>query len=444
MSINQLNNEQLTKQYHEKLLNRQIMSQFITIPQTTINEVELFNKLKDYKQITYLIVKLEQHKDEGLHIHIVLKFKSSTLLKHIHKIIMSFNDRTDKNGTIDYQTPKSLGASIQYLKKEETSVEDHPYLEHGEAPNENGRPLKKTGNTDDAILEALQLAKDGNTDAALESIKQSNTRDYLLFKNQIKETLLGEKQNKKWTAPNMNKDNVTLSKSQKQVWDLIQQPPKARRIIWITGDYGSGKSYLKNYIENNYEYGTYDAGQSASLDNVAYAYNEEGAILWDLPRTYNFNELGDAIANVIEKFSDFGTKISSKKYNGKTTQVLGHTIVFSNHDPINQLKHRDIIHIHLDKQAQEEDALATSIDDLEEIVKPKIIQPLGTFTDTPENEEVIDVDDTYHNEYIQQQIKDTSANITNEIHQHTDMEDYINYQIELRQSKQSINPLGQN
>jgi hypothetical protein len=263
---------------------------------------------------------------------------------------MSFNDRTNKNGTINYQTPQSLGASIQYLKKDETSVEDHPYLEYGEAPLDRGRPTKKTTNTDDAILAALDLAREGHTDEALEAIKHSNTRDYLLFKNQINETLLGEKKNKQWAAPNMNKDNVTLSKSQKQVWDLIQQPPKARRIIWVTGDYGSGKSYLKNYIENNYEYGTYDAGQSASLDNVAYGYNKEGAILWDLPRTYNFNELGDAIANVIEKFSDFGTKISSKKYNGKTTQVLGHTIVFSNHDPIDQLKHRDIIHINLKKE----------------------------------------------------------------------------------------------
>jgi hypothetical protein len=87
---------------------------------------------------------------------------------------------------------------------------------------------------------------------------------------------------------------------------------------------------------------------------VAYAYNGEGAILWDLPRTFDFNNLGDSIANVIEKFSDFGTKISSKKYNGKTQYVRGHTIVFSNTQPINQLKHRDIIHINLTSEANDE------------------------------------------------------------------------------------------
>jgi hypothetical protein len=157
---------------------------------------------------------------------------------------------------------------------------------------------------------------------------------------------------KKWDIPTYDKEDIKLTDNQQLIWDKLQQPPKARQIFWITGNYGSGKTFIKNYIENNYEYGTYDAGQSASLDNVAYAYNGEGAIMWDLPRTYDFTTLGDTIANVIEKFSDFGTKVSSKKYNGKTQHIRGHTIVFSNHEPINQLKHRDIIHIDLSSEAK--------------------------------------------------------------------------------------------
>jgi hypothetical protein len=94
----------------------------------------------------------------------------------------------------------------------------------------------------------------------------------------------------------------------------------------------------------------YDAGQSASLDNVAYGYDQEGVIAWDLPRTFDFEEKGDHIANVIEKFSDFGQSITSKKYKGKTQQVRGHTIVFSNREPLEQLAHRDIVHINLEKE----------------------------------------------------------------------------------------------
>ncbi len=37
--------------------------------------------------------------------------------------------------------------------------------------------------------------------------------------------------------------------------------------------------------------------------------------------------------------------MTSRKYKGKRIQVIGHVIVFSNHPPIKQLKHRDVIHI---------------------------------------------------------------------------------------------------
>ena len=99
----------------------------------------------------------------------------------------------------------------------------------------------------------------------------------------------------------------------------------------------------------------YDAGSTASLDNIAYGYDEEGIIAWDLPRTFNFTELGNPIASVIEKFSDFGQTITSKKYSGKTQKVRGHAIVFSNSPPIEQLLHRDIIHIDLSAPYEQAD-----------------------------------------------------------------------------------------
>ena len=101
---------------------------------------------------------------------------------------MSFNDRTESNGLIDYQQPKDIHASINYLKKEDTAIE--PPLIWGEEPRQRGRPQSE--NMDESILEALDLAKEGNTKEALEQIKQTNTRDYLLYKNQIIEALQQE------------------------------------------------------------------------------------------------------------------------------------------------------------------------------------------------------------------------------------------------------------
>jgi hypothetical protein len=52
-------------------------------------------------------------------------------------------------GTIDYQVPKNITTAINYVKKEETSVEGKPYLETGELPRGNGRPSKLSKATED-------------------------------------------------------------------------------------------------------------------------------------------------------------------------------------------------------------------------------------------------------------------------------------------------------
>jgi hypothetical protein len=372
---------------------------FITIPHTTIKQQDIHNAFIAYKQTDYIITKTEKHEDGEHHLHIIIKFKQQVKLNSIHKIIMNFNDRTDTNGLINYQTPKNINASIQYLKKEETAIKELPYLEYGQAPKERGRPNKQS--IDNSILEVIQLAEQGETEEALELMKQSNPRDYILYKNTIRETLTSENKTRlKYDLPNMDKSNVKLTPSQQKVWDLLQTTPQARRILWITGDYGAGKSFLYNYIKTNHTHGMYDAGQSASLDNTAYGYDEEGVIAWDLPRTYNFQDLGDSIANVIEKFSDFGQPITSKKYSGKTQRVRGHAIVFSNAPPLDQLQHRNIIHINLekpqekaeiqktDKIAKNRDITITKINQKPPILKTRP-KPITTINTKPlENESI--------------------------------------------------------
>lgn len=335
--------------YSEKLLSARMLSVFITIPQTTIDYVELHNLVKTYKQTSYVLTKLEQHKDKGLHIHQVIKFKQQVRIGTIHNIITSLNGTI--GGMIDYDKPKVLTASIIYLKKEETSIADKPYLEDGDTPNNHGR---FTDDTITGLLDAITLAQEGDLDKALEQVKQIDPMKYLVNKQQIKETLQQENKTRiKYDLPSFKSDSVKLNAKQQQVWDLLQETPKPRRIIWVSGSYGSGKSFLFNYITSNHTHSVYNAGSSASMDNVIYGYDEEGVVAWDLPRTFDFETLGNSIASVIEKFSDFGQTISSKKYSGKTQSVRGHCIVFSNRAPLEQLLHRDIVHIDLSTLPQE-------------------------------------------------------------------------------------------
>ena len=243
---------------------------------------------------------------------------------------------------------------IQYAKKTDTQVEGKPYLEYGESPLEQGtnQHIKKD-QINHLLNQAIEKAEQGDTEGALADIKIIAPMDYLKFKQQINNTLTSENKTVlKYEAPSFSPADVKLNSKQQEVWDLLQCTPKTRRIIWVTGEYGSGKSFLYNYIKANHPYRMYDAGQSASLDNVVYGYDEEGVIAWDLPRTFNFEELGNCISSVIEKFSDFGQSITSKKYSGKTQKVLGHAVVFSNHPPLDQLSHRDVIHIDLTNEIQ--------------------------------------------------------------------------------------------
>ena len=129
---------------------------------------------------------------------------------------------------------------------------------------------------------------------------------------------------------------------QQRIWELINTKPKNRRIIWVCGKPNSGKSFMFNFITENYDYGIYAAGSTASMDNAVYGYEEEGAVAWDIPKNYDFETYGDHLASTIEKFSDFGQRLTSRKYKGKTCKALGHVLVFSNRQPLDQLAHRDI------------------------------------------------------------------------------------------------------
>lgn len=382
-----------TTTYSSKLLSASVNSLFITVPQTTINYEELHTKLSNFKHTKYLITKLEQHEDKGLHIHIVIILSATQRISAIHKQIIE--QEGEIIGSIDYEKPQNIGKVINYCKKEETSVEGKPYLEYGEITQ---RASAQSNQDKEALLSAIALAEEGNTEEALQQIKNIDPMRYIQYKQQIKENLSTENKTiKKYEAPSFNTNDTQLNPKQKQVWDLLQETPKARRIIWVSGQYGSGKSFLFNYINTNHEYRLYNAGSSASMDNVVYDYDEQGVIAWDLPRTFDFDALGNSISAVIEKFSDFGQSISSKKYSGKTQKVLGHCLVFSNRKPLETLLHRDVVHIDLSPNEEGND--------------PELDRTPMTFSDIqyhqPETSEMHEVSSSdEEDEYITQAITD--------------------------------------
>lgn len=325
-----------TELYPDALLSKQRRSHFITIPQTT-QDLNLLNNIiqKISKTIKYSLISKEEHKDDGIHYHICISFSQPISVKQIHTKLLQVEGNIQ--GSINYQEVKKIGAVITYIKK------DGNFIEQGDAPKQSHSKPNNMEQLNEDL--SLILSDDISVTDALLQIKEKQPAYYIQHSDKIKKVLEENIITPKWDYIKYTNENTELKPYQKKVWEILQQPPKPRQIIWVEGKPSTGKSFLFNYIQENYKYKLYSAGQSASLDSVIYGYDEEGVIAWDIPKSYDFTTLGDALSSTIEKFSDFGQILTSKKYTGKKVRVLGHVIIFSNHGPLEQLKHRDIIYI---------------------------------------------------------------------------------------------------
>lgn len=329
--------------YSKELLNKSFRNLFITIPHTNIDYKILINSFNSTLHLKYIIGCRELHQDNTPHIHLLLVLEKPSRLKPIHNIIKSQNE-TPK-GSINYKTAEHIAKCINYIKK------DKDYMELGEVPSKTGSVGKQKQNISyqeqqdihyTNILEIIENTQD--KDKALETFKKTCPRDYFMNSDKVEAQIdkLLKPKHKKYDYIKYTNNNTALSNWQQETWDILQSPPKPRQIIWVYGEPGAGKSFMFNYLTENHEYGLYHAGQSVSLDNLAYSYEEQGVIAWDIPMNFNWKELTTPLCNVIEKFSDFGQIITSKKYTGKNCRVLGHTLVFSNNPPPIELTHRDI------------------------------------------------------------------------------------------------------
>jgi len=325
--------------YPDTLLSRRYRNHFITIPQSSQDMIQLKTALQiSSKNIIYNLIAQEDHQNGGKHFHINVAFKEPVPIKTIHKRIIDVAGHI--GGSINYQNVKNVEATINYIKK------DGKYLEEGTKPK-TGRPNLKVS-LQEKINEDLSLVYNDETktdEEKINEIKDKQPAYYTQHKDKIKNVIQETKIKDRFEYIIRSPENTTLNGWQQQLWELINQQPKTRRIIWIHGKPNSGKSFMFNYIQDNFTKELYSAGQSASADNVIYGYDGEGVIAWDLPKNFNFSneELVNSLTSVIEKFSDFGQILTSKKYTGKKQRVLGHTLVFSNREPLEQLQHRDLV-----------------------------------------------------------------------------------------------------
>lgn len=121
---------------------------------------------------------------------------------------------------------------------------------------------------------------------------------------------------------------------QKDVINIITKKPDKRKIYWFWEEIGNiGKSELCKYIYINYKCAFFTNAKTA---DIAYAYNGEPIVIFDLPRTtedyFNFN--------AIEQLKN-GMLFSSKYESGAKVFNRPHIIVFANWEPTNASLSKD-------------------------------------------------------------------------------------------------------
>lgn len=396
-----LSNEKL---YTKEFLNKRAYKLFITIPHTDVTVSECIEKFRGYKQVVYCKVAQEHHEDGDTHIHMFMSFKLQVKYSTLFSLLKELLSSKRIQGAINFQVPKSNDAVCKYIDKEGNTQE------FGNRPERIGKPLTGQESRNKGASHAIDEARKGNIAEAMEILLEHQPMRMLENGDNIVENLKKLNQTrKKYELPIFTKENTKFKKWQQQLVDLVSTTPKKRRIIWVVGEPESGKTFIHDYLANieNYEYGLYDAGQSVSYDNVVYGYDEEGIISWDFPMNYDWATYETQAGNLIEKFSDFGTIVSSKKYKGSSKYIRGHVLVFSNREPLENLKHRDIITI---RASKENVNTVNTEENMEKVNKVNKINKINKINEILP-EEIVD------NENIVNKILDTDKEKVNKIHE---------------------------
>lgn len=342
--------------YPQTLLKKKFRNLFITIPHTDIEHERLHEDIKQKFKTNFIITCQELHEDGDTHIHQLIIFDGQQQLNKLHNHLAKYIDEGKRIlGSIQYEAPKNISAVINYIMKDNNYVVYGNIEEHIKKTGKAGAPKGNTNNKtyqeqkDDIYTELIRCLDNNEMtkEEAIEYLKKYDAREFIKNNDKIMKYIDNHFQPKfeEWDIPELKQEEITLKPWQQQLWDTLQTRLKPRQIIWIQGDYGIGKSFMLNYIETNYKYGTYNAGQSVSYDNVVYGYKQQGAIVWDLPRNFDWENLKTPLCNLVEKFSDVGQYLTSKKYTGNKVRVKGHTIIFSNQNIPDELTHRDILKI---------------------------------------------------------------------------------------------------
>ena len=330
------------KAFHE-IMKKQVSRVALTIKHSDVQKEELrdlFAPMCHYLRVGHELHKEHVPDQPDDHLHAYLQLSTQKRLGEIYRIVQDKFDNRFHGRPDVRQLPSHTDAAKwnNYCKK------DGDYLDHGEL-RVGGPARKQKDDLTPVYHQFLEIATEDGVDAAMAFASEELVEQYCTRYSALKEAAESKKpRREKYDLPSMKASDVNLRPWQK-AWlpRVMTRDPERRRIDWVWGSPGLGKSWIDDYLNENHPKGCFNAGNRCCLDNLVYNYDEEGVILWDFPMNFDWDNLSMAAASVIEKFSDFGTQLRSLKYKGKTCYARGHVVVFANRPPLPELSHRDVV-----------------------------------------------------------------------------------------------------
>ena len=121
--------------------------------------------------------------------------------------------------------------------------------------------------------------------------------------------------------------------------------PERRRVFWVVGEPGSGKTTFSSWLDEpaNYEGGVLNLGSCSNVANALFNYQQQAVVIFDYPMSFRWDLNGDDVSQCCETFSEFGSCRQSTKYVGRRVRIACHCVVLSNIMPIRQVRHREVV-----------------------------------------------------------------------------------------------------
>ena len=261
----------------------------LTYAQCELSPAVALKYLSYSKTVTGLACCQERHADGGHHLHVFLQKKRALLSWDM--VELPGEHRLHRPNVRTLTSHQHRWNTWVYLHKEGGEV----LL--AKAFSIPPRPRTKRS-TVSSSQDLLDVASNSSIDNALNQFVQEGGDLARVGPVQrgLQVMLAGHAPGPRWEAET---PVLALKPWQQLLLDFLNTRPERRRVFWVTGPPGTGKTTFTTWLEDasNYEGGILNLGSCSNVSNALHNYNNQACVVFDYPRSFRFDVHGDDVDN---------------------------------------------------------------------------------------------------------------------------------------------------